>query len=215
MNVLKRISIGWMLCAISVAAAAAVKQDAYTPLDEFMRGLQGLQAEFRQVVSDAQGRKVEESSGALALSRPNRFRWDYREPHAQVIVADGANLWMYDPDLEQATVRPLDRSLAGTPAMLLSGEGNLRESFKVQSMEKRDGIDWIVLTPRRPDAEFKRVRLGLRGATLAAMELADKLGQVTSLQFSDVQRNPVFTADRFIFMPPPGIDVIGESSLSK
>jgi outer membrane lipoprotein carrier protein len=201
--------LGVALYALGTAHGAPVKQDGYARLDEFMRGLQGFEAEFTQVVRDAQGRTVEESGGTLALSRPNRFRWDYREPHAQVIVADGERLWLYDPDLEQVTVRRLDQSLSGTPAMLLSGEGDIRENFKVQQSEQKNGTEWITLLPKRADAEFKRVRLGLRDRNLIAMELADKLGQVTSVDFAHVQRNPSFRADRFVFTPPPGVDVIG------
>src|SRR5437870_1909105 len=133
MNLMMR--VGWAIL-VSMASAAATKpaaSDAYARLDEFMSGLRGLQAEFKQTVRDARGRKIEESSGTLALSRPNRFRWDYREPHPQVIVADGEKLWLYDPDLEQVTVRRLDQSLAGTPAMLLSGAGDLRDSFNIES----------------------------------------------------------------------------------
>jgi outer membrane lipoprotein carrier protein len=214
MKLVGKIWVALML-VVSLTHSAPAKQDAYVELDQFMHGLQGLEAEFKQVVRDAQGRKVEESSGTLALSRPNRFRWDYREPHAQVIVADGSKLWLYDPDLEQVTVRQLDQSLAGTPAMLLSGQGDLRQSFKIQSSERHDDVEWLTLVPKQTDTDFKRVRLALRDKILVAMELADKLGQTTSLEFSHVQRNPSFAADRFIFTPPPGVDVVGGESSSK
>ena len=217
MKLITRIWIVLTLCAIWVAgnSAQSAKQDAYARLDAFMSELHGLQGEFRQVVRDAQGRKVEESSGVLALQRPNRFRWDYREPHAQVIVADGAKLWLYDPDLEQVTVRRLDESFAGTPAMLLSGEGDLRSSFKIERSEQRNGVEWLTLAPLRADTNFKRVRLGLRGNTLVAMELSDKLSQITLIEFSNVQRNPSFAADRFVFTPPAGVDVIGGDTAEK
>jgi|SRR5215831_2119718 len=208
MKLLKRLTLFLSLCVLNVVSAAA-KQDAYARLDEFMHGLQGLQAEFHQVVRDSQGRTIEESGGTLALARPNRFRWDYREPHPQVIVADGTKLWLYDPDLEQVTVRRLDQSLAGTPAMLLSGEGDLRASFRVENIERRNGTDWLNLIPKRADTDFKQVRLGLRGNLLVAMELSDKLGQITELEFSRVQRNPPFDDNRFVFTPPQGVDVIG------
>jgi outer membrane lipoprotein carrier protein len=204
------------LCLVGVAnAAQPAKLDAYARLDAFMNGLQSLQADFHQVVTDAQGRKVEEARGELAIHRPNRFRWDYREPNVQVIVADGQRLWLYDPDLEQVTVRGLDQSFAGTPAMLLSGEGDLRASFKVESSKKENGIEWLTLTPKRADTDFKRVRLGLRNEAIAGMELADKLGQLTVLEFSNVKRNPIFQKERFLFSPPPGVDVIGDEGKPK
>ncbi|HTE41066.1 MAG TPA: outer membrane lipoprotein chaperone LolA, partial [Steroidobacteraceae bacterium] len=98
-------------------------------LDEFLQSLQTLQADFRQLLRDGQGRLIEESQGTLAIQRPDRFRWDYREPHEQVIVADGKKLWLYDVDLEQVTVRPMEQSLAGTPASLLSGGDGLNANF--------------------------------------------------------------------------------------
>jgi outer membrane lipoprotein carrier protein len=215
MKILNRCLIT-ILCVVgSVNAAQPDKTDRYAQLDSFMRELQSLQADFRQVVTDAQGRKVEESNGVLALSRPNRFRWDYQAPHAQIIVADGAKLWLYDPDLEQVTVRRLDQSLAGTPAMLLSGDGDLRDSFKIESSEQRNGVEWLTMIPKRADTDFKRVRLGLRKGALAGMELSDKLGQITVLAFSNVQRNPRFDKDRFAFTPPAGVDVIGGDSARK
>jgi len=210
MNLINRSWAAIFAIVVASSAYAAPKGDASKRLDDFVRDLRSLQGEFRQVVRDAQGRKVEESSGVLALQRPNRFRWDYKEPHAQIIVADGAKLWLYDPDLEQVTVRKLDQSFAGTPAMLLSGEGDLSESFKIESGERKNGIEWLNLLPKHADSEFKRVRLGLRDTTLVAMELDDKLGQTTSLEFTHVQRNPSFDASRFVFAPPSGVDVIGD-----
>ncbi|HYM34884.1 MAG TPA: outer membrane lipoprotein chaperone LolA [Steroidobacteraceae bacterium] len=213
---MKRVFLATLLCVVSVAnATKPVTSDAYTRLDGFLRDLKSFQAEFHQVVRDAQGRKVEESSGQLALSRPNRFRWDYRAPHAQVIVADGEKLWLYDPDLEQVTVKRLDQSFAGTPAMLLSGEGDLRESFKIEGSERRNGVEWVNLTPKRADVDFKLVRLALRDKILVGMELSDKLGQVTLLEFSKPQRNPTFDKDRFVFAPPAGVDVIGGDASAK
>ena len=198
-------------CALSLAANVHAA-DAFARLDGFVKSLTAFEAEFTQTLRDGQSRVVETSSGLLAIRRPNRFRWDYREPHAQVIVADGEKLWMYDPELEQATVRPLQQTLAGTPAILLSGAGDLRESFRIEKQETRGALDWITLTPKRSDADFKRVRLALRGDRLQAMELADKLGQTTYIEFVNLKLNPTFAADRFTFTPPAGVDVIGAAN---
>ncbi len=178
-------------------------------LDAFMRELTTLEADFEQQLRDGQGRLIDKSSGKLAIHRPNRFRWDYLAPHPQTIVADGSRLWLYDPDLDQVTVRPLEQSLAGTPAVLLSGEADIRNSFRVEKSEKRGAIDWLTLVPKRSDTDFKRVRLGLRGNQLEGMELADKLGQTTVLSFTNLRRNPNFDATHFVFTPPANADVIG------
>jgi outer membrane lipoprotein carrier protein len=203
-----------LLFATLISAAPAdttpAKDPAFARLDRFMRELQSLEADFEQQLRDGQGRLIESSSGTLAMHRPNRFRWDYLLPHAQTIVADGKRLWLYDPDLEQVTVRPLEQTLAGTPAMLLSGEGDLRASFRVEKVEKRGQLEWLTLLPTRSDTDFKRVKLGLRGNSLEAMELSDKLGQTTVLTFTQIKRNPNFDAARFVFTPPAGADVIGD-----
>jgi outer membrane lipoprotein carrier protein len=213
---MKVLSIVAAFCFASLALAApadkstSTQDPAFARLDSFMRELQSLQADFEQQLRDGQGRLIETSSGTLSMRRPNQFRWDYLKPHPQTIVADGQRLWLYDPDLEQVTVRPLEQSLAGTPAMLLSGEGDLRASFRIETMEKRGAVDWLTLLPKRSDTDFKRVRLGLRGNALEAMELSDKLGQTTALEFRNVQRNPKFDAMQFVFKPPAGADVIGD-----
>src|SRR5690606_6675924 len=140
-----------------------------------------------------------------------RFRWDYRAPYEQVIVSDGVRIWVYDRDLEQVTVRKLDQALSATPAMLLSGEGALTDNFDVIAAEERSGVLWVELQPKRDDTDFKSVRLGFAGQHLRYMELADKLGQTTLLEFSDVRRNPSLDAARFVFDVPPGADVIGDA----
>lgn len=181
-------------------------------VDAFLNGLQGLQAQFVQVLTDRNGRVIEETSGTLAIKRPNRFRWDYTEPYRQVIVADGTRVWLYDSDLEQVTVRKLDDTLSATPAMLLSGEGELDDNFTIVEAQQDAGVQWVRLEPKREDTDFKWVRLGFVGQELRHMQLADKLGQTTLLQFTDVERNPLLDPSRFTFSVPPGADVIGRAS---
>jgi outer membrane lipoprotein carrier protein len=229
MNVLKGMSFaGWQLrlAAIAMALSCSVAAAASTPampavesneagylrVDRFMKGLTGLEATFKQVLRDSRGQVAEQSSGTLQILRPDRFRWDYEVPHAQTIVSDGTRLWLYDPDLEQVTVRRLDQTLAGTPAMLLSGGGDLRATFTVERVEQGGaGIVWVLLLPKREDTDFRRVRLGFNGDALRFMELEDKLNQTTVLEFIALRRNPAINADRFTFTPPEGADVIGES----
>jgi outer membrane lipoprotein carrier protein len=206
-------------CALSFVAAVPfvhaqttqpAKQAGANKLDEFLQGLQTLQADFRQLLKDGQGRVIEESQGKLAIQRPDRFRWDYREPHEQVIVADGKKLWLYDVDLEQVTVRPMEQSLAGTPASLLSGGEGLRSNFSVQSTESKGKGTVLTLKPKRDDTDFKSVRIRFIGKELDGMELADKLGQTTTLEFTSVRRNAALDGGQFQFKPPEGVDVIGE-----
>jgi outer membrane lipoprotein carrier protein len=206
------LSIGICTGVSSAIAASADVDSGRKRVEAFLGGLQGLQAQFHQVLTDRSGRPIDEASGVLAIRRPDRFRWDYRDPYEQVIVADGSRVWLYDRDLEQVTVRKLDDTLSATPAMLLSGEGNLEDNFTVTGVAKEGSVDWVQMTPKRSDTDFKSVRLGFEGQTLRFMELADKLGQTTQLEFTQVERNPVLDPSRFTFSVPPGADVIGDPS---
>jgi outer membrane lipoprotein carrier protein len=200
------------LSAGSVCAAAP--DDGRQRAEQFLQGLQGLQAEFKQRLTDRSGQVTDESSGTLAIKRPNRFRWDYRVPYEQVIVSDGTRVWVYDSDLEQVTVRKLDVALSSTPAMLLSGEGALTDNFNITEASERSGVLWVRMEPKRNDTDFKAVRLGFTGSKaqdLKFMELADKLGQTTLLEFSKFERNPTLDASRFVFKVPAGADVIGDA----
>lgn len=200
--------------SIAAGAAAQTPQAGRQRVESFLQGLDGMQAQFKQILTDRTGRSVEEASGTLAISRPDRFRWDYREPYSQVIVADGTRIWIYDSDLEQVTVRKLDETLSATPAMLLSGRSSLADNFNVTQVQQEGAVDWVRLEPKRDDTDFKWVRLGFEGALLKYMQLADKLGQTTSLEFSKLERNPPLDPSRFTFTVPPGADVIGDASSS-
>lgn len=200
------------LVATICGAASDEVEAGRRRVDGFLRGLEGLEAQFEQVLTDRSGRIIDEARGSLAVKRPDRFRWDYREPYEQVIVADGARVWLYDRDLEQVTVRRLDGALSATPASLLSGVGELEDNFSVTRVEREGDVEWVRMEPKRSDTDFKWVRLGFAGAQLRYMQLGDKLGQTTRLEFSEVERNPPLDPGRFTFTPPPGADVIGDSS---
>ena len=129
-----------------------------------------------------------------------------------MIVSDGARIWIYDSDLEQVTVRKLDETLSATPAMLLSGRSSLADNFNVTQVAQEGTVEWVRMEPKRDDTDFRWVRLGFEGAVLKYMQLADKLGQTTSLEFSKVERNPPLDPSRFTFTVPPGADVIGDAS---
>jgi outer membrane lipoprotein carrier protein len=203
------ISFGW---AASPTLAADDLQAGRQRVESFLQGLEGLQAQFKQVLTDRGGQAIDEASGTLSIRRPDRFRWDYREPYEQVIVADGSRIWLYDSDLEQVTVRKLDDTLSATPAMLLSGRGNLEDNFTVTQAGNEGKVQWVRMEPKRDDTDFKWVRLGFDGPVLRFMQLADKLGQTTNLEFSNVERNPPLDPSRFTFTVPPGADVIGDAS---
>lgn len=198
--------------APTFAAGTELLQAGRQRVESFLQDLEGLQAQFKQVLTDRNGRSIDEANGTIAIWRPDRFRWDYRDPYQQVIVADGSRIWIYDSDLDQVTVRKLDETLSATPAMLLSGRSSLEDNFNVTQLVQDGPVQWVRMEPRRADTDFKWVRLGFEGTTLKFMQLADKLGQTTHLEFSKLERNPPLDPSRFTFAVPPGADVIGDAS---
>jgi len=212
----RRLLRAFVVCVVAVSAslaAVAYADDAATQVDAYLGNLKTFAAGFTQVVRDRDGRIVETATGTFALSRPDRFRWEYRSPYEQTIVADGKKLWLYDRDLEQVTVRALESGLGATPALLLSGASKVADAFTSISIDPDARWKWYRLQPKQPSADFERVSLAFddRGR-LAGMELQDKLGQVTAIDFSDVQVNPKLDSKLFEFSPPKGADVIGETA---
>ena len=182
------------LFGVSAAYAQAV-----TALDRYLDGLSSWQAEFAQTVVDSRGKQRVAETGRFIVRRPGQFRWETGTGPAQTMVADGRNLWFYDRDLEQVTVKPARSALTVTPAMLLVGGINLRDHFEITNLPKSMGVEWVAVKPRGADAEFRSARLGFVGNDLRRMEIEDKLGQKTALVFSKTQRNATLAADTFVF----------------
>lgn len=201
------------LCAglLACVALPAAADDSIARVEAWMRSVKTLSADFVQVVRGRSGEITNRASGTLALSRPDRFRWDYQTPNVQVIVADGRKLWLYDADLEQVTVRPLQAGLGSTPAMLLSGSGSVGDSFTAGPVERDGEWTWCRLVPKDRSSDFEGVGLGFDAhGGLVAMQLVDKLGQSTDLVFSRVKVNSKLDGGLFVFVPPKGADVIGD-----
>jgi outer membrane lipoprotein carrier protein len=187
-------------------------EDSLVRVEAWLKSVDSLTADFVQVVRSRDDQISSRVTGRLSLVRPDRFRWDYRDPYVQVIVADGRKLWLYDADLEQVTVRPLEAGLGSTPAMLLSGAGSVGESFTGGPVERDGEWTWCRLVPKQRGSDFESVSLGFNGrGVLVAMQLVDKLGQRTELDFSDVAVNPKLDPELFRFVPPKGADVIGDT----
>jgi len=195
------------LLALSSGGALAAGIDA---LRSFIAATASAQGEFKQKVYDRKHKMTQESSGTLAFQRPGKFRWSYAKPYAQLIVGDGAKVWVYDADLNQVTVRRLDRALGSTPAALLAGSNDFERAFSLSERGQKDGLEWVEAVPREKESNFETIRMGFGFSGLEVMELADSFGQTTVLQFTSLRRNPKLDAALFAFVPPKGADVIGE-----
>ena len=201
---------GLALAALALPALAAPAGDAaaLARLEQGLAKLQSVRAEFVQDLLNKDGTSAEHAAGTLYLKKPGRFRWDYSQPK-QLIVCDGTDLWLYDPELEQATVKRVRDTLSQTPAMLLSGEAKVQDGFRVKDGGSAAGLDWIVLTPKADDTDFREIRLGFAGDLLRRLEFADKLNQRTAIELKRLERNVEIPEALFKFIAPPGVDVIG------
>lgn len=194
----------------ALALGSAAHAGGVERLQAFIAGAKTAEADFTQTVSDKSGRVTQQASGRMAFARPGKFRWDYSKPYEQVIVGDGAKLWLYDADLDQVTVRTLGDVIAGTPAALLAGDDAIEKYFVLKDAGEADGLEWLDATPKTRDTSFERIRMGFKGDMLVQMELFDFFGQRTTLKLSRMVRNPSIPASRFTFTPPKGADIIGD-----
>ncbi len=198
---------GLAVTLFATSAFAGARNDLTT----FTKGLKGLDGQFAQQVFDANGHLKESSSGRVALSAPRLFRWEYVKPYAQLIVADGKRVWVYDPDLQQVTRRAQGAEEQNSPLAALIDPSKLEKNYVITDTGVQNGLDWLKLEPRvATDAGFKSARLGFGPQGLATMQVIDALGQKTLITFSGWKRNPAFAIDTFRYAPPKGVDVVGE-----
>ncbi len=194
-----------LLLPLSAKAGSGLER-----LDNFFEGLGSLRANFEQTVIDASAFSLQESAGVLIMQRPDKFLWDYQRPYQQVIIADGKKIYIYDADLEQVTVKVMQKSMGDTPMLLLSSGGALADSFVITETGEDSGLEWLELKPRAQQSNFSMMRLAFDNQTLRIMELVDSFDQTTRLQFSEIKRNPKIDSALFKFVAPPGVDVIEE-----
>lgn len=210
----------WAICLTMVFANPAQAGKAMDRLNAFLAQKGAIQARFVQTINDNAFSQPKESRGNLLMQRPGKFRWDYETPYKQLILADGQRLWIYDPDLAQVVVKPLESALGDTPALLLSGRGSsgadsLEQQFNIiESLETRDGLYWVTLKPRAKESSFQEVRLGFGEKHLQRMELVDGFGQQTMLEFLGMQTNVEVPGDSFRFDPPKGVDIVGNPDVN-
>ena len=198
------------MATLLVVHAATAGASGLDQLHAFLEGTQSAKGAFTQVVVNRDGRTTQTTAGTFAFARPGKFRWTYDKPFDQLIVGDGEKVWVYDRDLNQVIVRKLDAALGATPAALLAGDNALEKNFALVAGGAEAGLEYVDATPKAPDSQFKRIRLGFAQDLPRRMLLTDAFGQTTELDFSGLQRNPKLPADTFSFAPPKGADVVGK-----
>jgi len=198
---------GGALLVSNVADASALDQ-----FKSFAASTKSAKGDFtqQQLGKPKAGKPSPVSSGSFVFARPGKFIWTYQKPYEQVLQADGEQLYIYDKDLNQVTVRKLGNALGSSPAAILFGSNNLEQNFTLSEAGERDGLEWLNATPKARDTSFEQISIGLKGGVPLAMELKDSFGQTSLLKFSNFQRNPALGAQQFKFETPKGADVVNQ-----
>jgi outer membrane lipoprotein carrier protein len=202
----------YILIVLSLAGClfnSAYAQTAEQRLNKALKSLDSLTADFKQTVLNDEKQVLQQSSGTVAIQRPGKFSWIYTAPYEQQIIADGSELWIYDVDLDQVTVKPMDSGLASAPIMILMKQNDVNSEFTVNEVGQRKFLYWVELEPNSTELEYSRVYIGLEDDIVKAMELRDNFGQSTQIVFENLRRNVVHNPKVFQFIPPEGVDVFG------
>ena len=192
--------------ALSLPLSAGEVEDR---LNRAMSSLDNLQADFKQTLIDDNKKIVQQSLGTVSIQRPGKFRWVYQQPYEQQIIADGKELWVYDVDLDQATVKPMETGLSAAPIMVLMKQQKVETEFEVSEVGQHKYLYWIELIPKKSDMDYTRIYIGMEGEIIKALELRDSFGQSTQIVFENQRNNMIFKPDTFKFIPPQGVDVFG------
>ena len=209
----RQIILATMILLPFTSAAEDVTADEGAQLvAAFVNDIATLQGRFEQSLVDADGEVLERTSGTLQIQRPGQFRWTYTEPYEQQLVADGLNIWSYDVDLAQVTVKPQQEALANTPALLLGGSEDALEQFNNDGSYVDAGTTWVKLSPKNTDSGFLKVELGFKRDRLYRMVFFDNLQQTTLVALHDVEINVPFEPGKFVFNVPAGVDVVGTAA---
>jgi outer membrane lipoprotein carrier protein len=198
-----------------VACTMAAQASGLDSLENFVKSVKTGRAEFTQVVTaparEGQAARSKTSTGTFEFSRPNRFRFHYKKPFEQTIVADGQTLWLHDVDLNQVTARKQSQVLGATPAALIAAApdlASLRKDFDLAAAGEKDGLQWVQATPKVKEGQLHGVKVGFRGNDLAALEIVDSFGQRSVLTFTRMEVNAAVSPELFRFKPPQGVDVV-------
>lgn len=201
----------FFLLLFGILVPASVEASAIDSLKAFIQETRTVRANFSQTLYDRNARTLQESNGTLQFERPKKFRWTYEKPYEQLIVGDGIQVWFYDHDLNQVTVRQFNIAIGSSPAALLAGSSAIEDNFVLTELGLQNQIEWLEAIPKSKESVFEFIQMGFSPeGTLKIMALRDNFGQTTLLTFSDLDKNPKLPEDLFKFIPPENADVISD-----
>lgn len=200
-----------LLLCLGSLISVGVEAAAIDSLKAFIQETRTVRANFSQTLYDKNARTLQESSGTMQFERPEKFRWTYEKPYEQLIVGDGTQVWFYDRDLNQVTIRQFNIAIGSSPAALLAGSSTIEDNFALTELGVQNGIEWLEAIPKSKESTFEFIQMGFSPeGVLKIMALRDSFGQTTILSFSDLDKNPALAPDLFKFIPPDKADVISE-----
>lgn len=202
-------TLGAMIAAGALALCGPVSASALAQFKAFVAGTKSARGEFtqRQVKKTETSKVTPPASGTFVFARPGKFIWAYVKPYDQLLQADGEQLYIYDKDLNQVTIKKLGDALGSSPAAILFGSNDLEKNFTLTEAGTRDGLEWLNATPKSKDTAFEQISIGMRNGIPEAMELRDAFGQTSLLAFQNFERNPNLGAQQFKFVIPKGADI--------
>lgn len=182
--------------------------DGIADLKTFIAQSRALSANFTQQIIDYNGKKIQTSTGTLYIKRPGKFHWHYQTPYFSEMIGDGQTVWLYDPELQQVTIKKMRDAIDHSPAALLAGNNHFEKNYTVKNLPNRNKTVWLQAIPKSADNHFQEIRIGLQNKCIESLELVDQLGQTTTITFEEVVLNPSIPSSKFIFVSPPGVDII-------
>lgn len=212
--------LGFVGAVLSVALAfglshrpAQAQSVSVDRMIESLASTQTLSADFSQTTA-AKSARVRQSSGSFWMAKPGMLRWEIKKPYPQLQILNDKEFWVFDPDLAQASVRPVAAaSLTGIAALLLNSNvltrEQLLERYEFADAGQRDGLTWIGVTPKRPEPGIKRLAVGMDAdAQLRKFEITDSLGQITRVDLTKIFKNASIDPKLFQFAVPAGVSVL-------
>ena len=178
-------------------------------LKTFLKSSTNFKAAFSQSLFDENGIELQFSAGQFSLQKPGKFSWDYDEPYHQIIMSNGKLIWMFDSELEQVTIKPVDSSLSKTSMVLLFNETDIDKDFTILKLDVVHGVNWLELTSIEQDSEFNNILIGMKDNLIVSIKLIDGFGQTTVIKFTNIKTSHKFDSNRFEFVIPKNVDVIG------
>ena len=200
-----------LLLLLASLMPALTEASATESLKNFIKETRTVRANFSQTLYDKNARTLQESKGTMLFERPEKFRWTYEKPYEQLIVGDGTQVWFYDQDLNQVTIRQFNIAIGSSPAALLAGSSTIEDNFVLNELGLQNEIEWLEAIPKSKESAFEFIQMGFSPeGMLRIMALRDSFGQTTLLTFSDLEKNPKLPIELFKFTPPANADVISD-----